>query len=55
MRFCSPDCRTAYRERLDDDTKAKIKRLDLVVPATSQNPARGWLGSVIGRLPRHFS
>jgi hypothetical protein len=28
MRFCSPACVAAYQERLGDDTKAKIRRLE---------------------------
>jgi hypothetical protein len=28
MRFCSPACGQAYQRRLNDDTKAKICRLD---------------------------
>jgi hypothetical protein len=32
MRFCSPACVAAYRERLDDETKVKLRRLDFVVP-----------------------
>jgi hypothetical protein len=30
MRFCSADCWAAYQNRLDEDTKTKIRRLDFV-------------------------
>jgi hypothetical protein len=30
MRFCSPACVAAYQRRLDDTTRLKIDRLDLV-------------------------
>jgi hypothetical protein len=30
MRFCSADCWTAYQNRLGEDTKTKIRRLDFV-------------------------
>jgi hypothetical protein len=30
MRFCSADCLTAYQRRLDQETIAKIRRLDFI-------------------------
>ena len=51
MRFCSPACVDAYRRRLDDDTKVKISRLD-VVASRHRMAALPWLGGLIERLPR---
>ncbi|MGH6670858.1 MAG: hypothetical protein ACRECV_02645 [Xanthobacteraceae bacterium] len=28
MRFCSPACAQAYQDRLNDETRTKIRRLD---------------------------
>lgn len=30
MRFCSPPCMTAYQHRLAEETKMKIRRLDVI-------------------------
>jgi hypothetical protein len=32
MRFCSAACKDAYQQRLNDVTKAKIRRLDGAAP-----------------------
>jgi hypothetical protein len=30
MRFCSPACMTAYKQRLNDETRVKIRRLEAI-------------------------
>jgi hypothetical protein len=49
MRFCSPACVDAYRRRLDDDTRLKIRRLDV---AATGHRALPWPGGLIQALPR---
>jgi hypothetical protein len=49
MRFCSPACVDAYRRRLDDDTKRKISRLDVVAAGRRQTGILPWLGDLIQR------
>jgi hypothetical protein len=41
MRFCSATCRDAYQQRLDADTRAKIRRLD------EPGNARGMIGRAV--------
>jgi hypothetical protein len=55
MRFCSPACVAAYRQRLDDATKVKIERLDPPVAETPRDGGKRWPNSVAGHLPGHFS
>jgi hypothetical protein len=52
MRFCSPACVTAYRGRLDEDTRLKISRLDVVAAGTRQTGALSWFGDSIQRSLR---
>jgi hypothetical protein len=44
MRFCSAACAQAYERRLNDETKAKIRRLDRSAQAKPAMIAR-WFGS----------
>ena len=55
MRFCSASCMRAYQHRLNEDTKAKIQRLD--GPARERQPAiTRLLGSRMpAGVPRHFA
>jgi hypothetical protein len=52
MRFCSSACVAAYQQRLDEETKVKIRRLDL--PANDNLPIYGLrlLASLARHLPR---
>ena len=47
MRFCSTACVDAYRRRLDDDTKLKISRLDVIAAGTRQTGALSRFGNSI--------
>jgi hypothetical protein len=39
MHFCSPVCVAAYKDRLGDDTKAKIRRLEATDFARARSKA----------------
>jgi hypothetical protein len=45
MQFCSAVCVQAYQDRLDEDTKAKIRRLGAVAPRQTRRARRRLLMS----------
>lgn len=55
MRYCSAACTEAYRQRLQDDTKANIRRFDC---AARENPpiiSRVFGSRALAGVTRHFA
>jgi hypothetical protein len=55
MRFCSPACRCAYERRLNEDTKAKIRRLGGVAREELPAIARLLGSRMLAGVTRHFA
>lgn len=55
MRFCSAACKAAYQQRLNDNTKAKIRRLDSAAPYQPPAAGRRFGSRVLAGVTRHFA
>jgi hypothetical protein len=55
MRFCSAACAQAYQHRLNDETKAKIRRLDCRPLAHAPDAGRPLSSRIMGSVSRHFA
>jgi len=55
MRFCSAACKNSYQQRLNDDTKAKIRQLDCAAAHKPSAPGRRFGSRVLAGVTRRFA